>query len=101
MTSDITIVFQPNWVNCHKFELALESAAASPHSKSVAKVVFVFPQRCKIMIDSGIRLLSFVNQLCHSGKMVTLDFEEGDDGTMGYLGRVGFFDFLNASVNVL
>ncbi len=53
------------------------------------------------MIDAGVRLLSFANQLRHVGKTVALDFEEGESGTLGYLDRMGFFDLLNSEVLVL
>ena len=39
------------------------------------------------MVDSGVRLLSLVNQLAYSMRSVRLDFEDGEAGTMGYLNR--------------
>jgi hypothetical protein len=53
------------------------------------------------MIDAGVRLLSLVNQIRHTGKTILLDFEEGESGTLGYLNRMGFFDFLHSDVFVL
>lgn len=50
------------------------------------------------MVDAGVRLLSFANQLQHVGKVVVLDFEEGESGTLGYLNRMGFCDFLHSDV---
>lgn len=52
------------------------------------------------MVDTGVRLLSLSNQLAHAGKEVTLDFEEGADGTYGYLNRIGFFDHLLPNIEV-
>lgn len=52
------------------------------------------------MVDAGTRLLSLVNQAAHAAKRVRLVFEEGANGTMGYLQRMGFFEFLDASVRV-
>ncbi len=52
------------------------------------------------MVDAGTRLLSLVNQAAHAAKRVRLVFEDGTSGTMGYLQRMGFFEFLDASVRV-
>lgn len=52
------------------------------------------------MVDAGIRLLSLANQLNAFGRPVTLDFEEGEEGAMGYLNRMGFFDHLASTVQV-
>jgi hypothetical protein len=53
------------------------------------------------MIDSGVRLLSLLNQLDASAQRVRLDFEEGESGAMGCLSRMGFFDELSRNVEVL
>jgi hypothetical protein len=60
-----------------------------------------FPPRCKVMVDAAIRLLSLVNQLDRCCRRVRLSFEEGEAGTMGYLNRMGFFDNLSSSIEVL
>lgn len=69
--------------------------------EAVTSVEFSFPTGCKIMVDGAIRLLSLVNQLAVSTRRVRLNFEAGEDGTMGYLNRMGFFDHLNQSVEVV
>jgi hypothetical protein len=53
------------------------------------------------MVDAATRLLSLVNQLASTTRRVRLDFEEGETGTMGYLNRMGFFDHLDETVDVL
>lgn len=53
------------------------------------------------MADVAIRLLSLVNQLALATKRIRLDFVDGETGAMGYLNRVGFFDFLSKTVEVL
>lgn len=53
------------------------------------------------MVDAGVRLLSIANQLNHTTRKVTLVFDEGPSGTMGYLNRMGFFDHLARDVVVL
>ena len=52
------------------------------------------------MADAGIRLLSLANQLNRTVGRVTLEFAEGQSGTMGYLNRLGFFDHLSANIEV-
>ncbi|MCY3966332.1 MAG: hypothetical protein OXG83_14955 [Acidobacteria bacterium] len=52
------------------------------------------------MIDAAVRLLSLVNQLDATTKMVQLDFQDGDSGLHGYLDRMGFFDHLAPDVDV-
>jgi hypothetical protein len=57
-----------------------------------------------IAIEHGIRAgaqLSLVNQLASTTRRVRLNFEEGEAGTMGYLNRMGFFDYLADVVEVL
>ncbi|MBN1840729.1 MAG: sensor histidine kinase [Deltaproteobacteria bacterium] len=101
MISDVTIYFKENWVDERGFEESLSKAVPEPHQEDISKVSFHVPKNCKIMIDSGIRLLSLAKQLNHVGKEVTLIFEEGEDGTMGYLDRIGFFEHLNEEIMVL
>ncbi len=52
------------------------------------------------MIDAALILLSLINQLDHCCRFVTLDFEEGESGAMGYLNRMGFFDHLSPNIRV-
>jgi len=101
MKRELAISFTRNWVDASHFEEALQESHMGPHDERVSRVVFQIPEECKLMIDAGIRLLSLSNQLDFSGKAVTLDFAEGPDGTMGYLSRMGFFDFLCEGVEVL
>ena len=58
------------------------------------------PSGCYIMVDAGVRLLSYLNVLVHINKAVILEFEDGDAGAMGYLDRMGFFDCLDSRVDV-
>jgi hypothetical protein len=94
-----TVKFPADWVNALTFEIALDRSGG-PHASECTEVRFCFPIRCKIMIDTAIRLLSLVNQLSLTTKRVLLDFEEGEAGTMGYLDRMGFFEHLDPAVNV-
>jgi hypothetical protein len=70
------------------------------HPHAAAEVIIRFPAGCKMMIDSAIRILSLANQLDFSTRRVRLDFLEGEQGTLGYLNRMGFFDHLSNLVEV-
>lgn len=93
------IVFPPRWIDATHFETALR-AAGNPHDPRVFEVHFSFPPNSKLMIDAALRLLSLANQLILTTRRVRLDFEEGEAGTMGYLNRIGFFDFLHGDIAV-
>jgi hypothetical protein len=92
--------FPANWVNASQFERALRDSCG-PHASGTFETTFEFPTGCKIMIEAAVRLLSLVNQLALTMRRVHLNFEDGTDGTMGYLNRMGFFDHLVDSVEVL
>jgi hypothetical protein len=92
--------FPAQWLTSAKFEAALKHSGG-PHDAGTFEVEFEFPTNCKVMVDVAIRLLSLVNQLISATKRVQLNFEEGEAGTMGYLNRLGFFDFLAPEVEVL
>lgn len=92
--------FPANWANADRLEGALRDSCG-PHASETHEVTFNFPVGCKIMVDGAIRLLSLVNQLAFSTRRVHLNFQEGEAGTMGYLNRMGFFDHLAPTVEVL
>jgi hypothetical protein len=92
--------FPAQWVNASRFEWALRNSCG-PHDPNTFEVSFEFPSACKVMVDAAIRLLSLTNQLASTTRRVRLTFEEGEVGTMGYLNRMGFFDYLADAVEVL
>lgn len=94
------IRFPATWVDISKFERAMANSCG-PHDSATYDVTFQFPVGCKVMVDAAIRLLSLANQLAATTRGVRLDFEEGEDGTMGYLNRMGFFDHLATEIEVL
>jgi hypothetical protein len=94
------VCFPAQWVNASQFEWALRNSCG-PHDPNTFEVSFEFPSGCKVMVDTGIRLLSLVNQLASTTLRVRRDFVEGEAGTMGYLNRMGFFDYLADIVEVL
>jgi hypothetical protein len=90
------IKFPSGWINASALEQVLRSGC-EPHGADVYEVLFVFPTGCKVMVDTAVRLLSLFNQLDYCTRRVRLDFEAGEAGTMGYLDRMGFFDYLSDS----
>lgn len=93
------ILFPGIWVSASVFERTLRQCG-DPHARNFSEVNFNFPRGCKIMLDTAVRLLSLVNQLEYCTRRVVLSFEEGEEGTLGYLNRIGFFDHLSANVEV-
>lgn len=87
------------WVNSTRFERALMACPNALTHPDMSVHLFV-PVGCSIMVDAGVRLLSYLNQLSHINKQVVLEFESAD-GAMGYLDRMGFFDALSDPVSVL
>lgn len=94
------IEFPASWINSSAMEDVLRAWSA-PHESTSPEVIFRFPAGCKIMIDAAVRMLSLFNQLDHCSRRVRLEFDEGDDGAMGYLNRMGFFDHLSRRVEVI
>lgn len=96
---DALVTFPPYWMDASTLEKCLRGGLR-PHESSTPEIRFVFPVGCKVMIDAAVRVLSLVNQLDKCCKHVTLQFEEGEEGAMGYLNRMGFFDHLSSNVEV-
>ena len=94
-----TVQFPPSWINSSGLENVLKLGVGG-HETTSPDVLFCFPSGCKIMIDAAVRLLSLFNQLVFCCRRVRLDFEEGEEGAMGYLNRMGFFDHLAHNVEV-
>jgi hypothetical protein len=96
----IEVRFDSEWINATRFERSLQHCPDALCDGDMAVHVCI-PEKCNIMVDAGVRLLSYVNQLSHLNKSVILDFVGGEAGTMGYLDRMGFFDVLSSDVQVL
>ena len=93
------VTFPTGWMDASVLEESLRTGL-HPHESQSPELRFVFPIGCKIMIDAAVRLLSLLNQLDSCCKRVTVEFEEGEDGSMGYLNRMGFFDHLSLNIEV-
>lgn len=98
MHAEITL--PARWVDAISLDDSFKQQRAV-HDQVVTRVQITFPRECKVMVDAGTRLLSLVNQAASATKEVRLIFEEGAAGTMGYLQRMGFFNYLDPAVRVL
>jgi hypothetical protein len=93
----VTIEFPRGWTNAAKLENIL---LASPGPHECPAVTFRFHSESKLRIDAIVRLLSLLNQLDFCTRRVILAFDEGMEGVMGYLNRMGFFDHLAPGIEV-
>lgn len=93
----ISVELQDSWISCVDLEKRLNTVAEIT-LKDCSEFQVSIPINGKLMVDSGVRLLSYLNQLIDSGKIVTLNFEEGEEGTYGYMSRLGFFDYLDERI---
>lgn len=96
---ETVIQFAPGWMDASALEEVLRSGP-SPHEAPSADVVFRFPVKCNVMTDAAVRLLSLFNQLDCATRRVIVEFEEGEEGVLGYLSRVAFFEWLSPNVAV-
>lgn len=101
LQSQECVVNLPNgWVNAQRFDDTLRrcgDALGHPINEIVVRV----PADCKLMVDVVIRLLSFCNQVIVTTKPLRLEFASGSQNVMGYLNRIGFFDYLSPLAEVL
>lgn len=100
MMGKSVIVFHEQWVNSQAFEMSLVNGAA-PYGADTTHVAFEIPIGCRIMVDTGVRMLSLANQLRCANKQITLDFKGDVAGSYSYLNRIGFFDHLDPHIEVL
>jgi hypothetical protein len=97
--SRLGISLPGKWVSADDFEQALflgGNALGGPEKE----VAIYLPQGCNPMIDCTARLLSLANQMAHIRKNVILDFTQSPMAH-SYLDRAGFFDQLDARVEIL
>lgn len=87
------------WIDAKKLESIL-LRAGDALAGTCTSVVIRVAAGCKLMIDVVIRLLSFCNQIIATTRRLRLEFAAGDQGALGYLNRMGFFDNLNPAVEV-
>ncbi len=96
----ISIELPEKWISCVDLENQLNLVEGTTIQDSTDFLITV-PDGGKLMVDAGVRLLSYLNQLCKSGKNVCLNFEEGEDGAFGYMNRLGFFDQLEDDITTV
>lgn len=88
-----------SWLDADTFESDLTSSG-EVFLPEVDDVILRFPQKCRILLIAGARIIGLANQAAHFDKKVLLDFTQCPT-TKNYLDRLGFFDHLAPSVNVL
>lgn len=81
---EIEIRFPTRWVGPQDFEKAI--AENNPLGPARTDVCLYFPDRCKLRIDTVLKILSLANQLAAKGRSVRLKFDSSGPNTlMGYL----------------
>lgn len=102
-TCDLEIVIEnpkpdSNWVSGYIFETLLreELNISAFYGNDIS---FKIPESTYLPVDTIVRLLNLLNQLQHKKYNLTVLFE-GESESMGYLNRIGFFDFLNPNVTI-
>ncbi len=100
MESHATVALPASWVDARDFDSAL-TLANDPLVTLPEKVTVAVPAGCKVMVDAALKILCFAHQLRDRGASVAIKFEDGHDGAMGYLNRIGFFDMLDSAVEIL
>ena len=86
------------WIDAVHFEDELSKAGGVLESEDTQWVI-QFPERCKILLIAGARIIMLSNQCVQIGKNIELDFSKCPN-TKHYLDRLGFFDHLSQKVKV-
>jgi hypothetical protein len=94
------IILPGRWIDVLALDDMLERSGG-PHDSKFTEITIQFCSDSKVMVDAGVRILSLANQLASTGRLVSLIFDDGEVGTMGYLNRMGFFDLLSPSVRTV
>ncbi|MGD0919402.1 MAG: hypothetical protein ABSB22_23420 [Thermodesulfobacteriota bacterium] len=97
---ECNIILPGKWIDVLALDGALERSGG-PHDSKFNETTIRFCSGSKVMVDAGARILSLANQLASTGSLVSLVFEDGQLGTMGYLNRMGFFDSLSPSIRTI
>jgi hypothetical protein len=87
--------FPKTWIRPKDFEDLLLSCASQCDAD---EITLRFPKGCKLLIDTVLRILSFVNQLTSQEKKISFDFQ--DLSLYQYLDRMGFFQALDNRITI-
>jgi hypothetical protein len=96
----ISIELSGKWISSEGLENHLNLVKDTTFQDCTDLLITV-PNGGNLMVDAGVRLLSYLNQLHKSGKKVCLNFEDGKDGAFGYMDRIGFFDHLEDGITTI
>lgn len=95
-SEEVEVIFEPKWVRCHSFENSLTDTQLD----TAKRVTFIFPEKCRFLLETISRFLALCNQLVRDKKKVTIDLSANTD-SLTYLSRAGFFNHLNEKVTIL
>lgn len=97
-TATVVKIEKSGWLRASDFEKILfENEDLWLESVESIRLEF---RNCTILLGAISRILCLVNQLSINGKCITLDFSECSE-SFSYLCRVGLFDELDETVNVI
>lgn len=99
LPAECVINLPGGWIDPWGFERLFSRSGDALGGPSRSVVVRI-SSRCKLMADVIIRLLSFCNQVVALTKQMRIEFLDGGNELIGYLNRMGFFDFLSPAVEV-
>jgi len=99
VTSELVIKFENKWIDCNSFEASINNSGSLLESEHNS-IVFVVPEKCRILLETAARLLALCNQLVGKEKVIKIDFSKCKN-TLSYFDRMGFFEHLDARVCVI
>lgn len=88
-----------SWLACDSFEESYLDVGNILQAEE-SNITINFPENCKILLIAAARIMALTNQLNLKGKNVTLNFG-GCPKAMGYLNRLGFFDYVHSDIEIL
>lgn len=99
VTSELVIKFENKWIDCNSFETSINNSGSLLESE-YNSIIFVVPEKCKILLETAARLLALCNQLAGKEKSIKIDFSNCKK-TLGYFDRMGFLKHLDERVCVI
>lgn len=97
--AEIEAAFPAKWVGPPTFEEVISEC--NPLGAAVSDVCLHFPDGCKLLINTVLKVLSLANQLATKRRSVRIRFDSSGPSTlMGYLDRMGFFGALDPNILV-
>ena len=95
---DVLVQLPPRWLRDQDFEDLVKAHDYATLLARGRSVTLAFAPQTKAAADTGLWLLSFLNQLAFPRKGRILLRFPSPEGLFGYLGRNGFFDLLAPNI---